>query len=99
MKLRGNSIGMLYAHLQSQVHPIRGMMVRVCSVWPTLSVWCVKFQIEGPSLFAIPSLYVRKFSRNVVGSSSFTGASNPGNDGSSVFRVAYSERLVRKISD
>ena len=32
---------------------LRGMM---CSVWPTLSVWCVKFQIEGPSLFAIPSL-------------------------------------------
>ena len=53
---RGNSIEMLYAHLQSQVHPIQGMMVRVCSVWPTLSVWCVKFQIEGPSLFAIPSL-------------------------------------------
>ena len=43
---------MLYAHLQSQVHPIQEMMVRVCSVWPTLSVWCVKFQIEGPSLFA-----------------------------------------------
>ena len=47
---------MLYAHLQSQVHPIQGMMVPVCSVWPTLRVWCVKFHIEGPSLFAIPSL-------------------------------------------
>ena len=23
------------------------MMVRVCSVWPTLSLWCKKFQIEG----------------------------------------------------
>ena len=29
-----------------------------------------------------------------VCSSSFTGASNPGNDGSSVFSVAYSKRLV-----
>ena len=30
--------------------------VRVCSVWPTLSIWSKKFHIEGPSLFAIPSL-------------------------------------------
>ena len=51
-----NCIQMLHAHLHSQVHPIQGMMVRVCSVWPTLRVWCTKFQIEGPSLFAIPSL-------------------------------------------
>ena len=47
---------MLYAHLHSQVHPIQQTMVYVCSVWPTLSVWCIKFPIEGPSLFAIPSL-------------------------------------------
>ena len=47
---------MLYAHLHSQVHPIQQTMVHVCSVWPTLSVWCIKFQIEGPLLFAIPSL-------------------------------------------
>ena len=87
---------MLYALLHSQVLPIQGMMVRVCSEWPTLSVLCVKFQIEGPSLFTIPShsktLFIspRKFNRNVLCSSSFTGASNPGNDGSSVFSVAYS---------
>ena len=47
---------MLYAYLYSQVHPIEGMMVRVCSVWPTLSLRCKKFEIEGPSLFAIASL-------------------------------------------
>ena len=78
-------------------------MVRVCSVWPTLSIWCVKFQIEGPSLFAIPSINYsetqRIFNTNVVCSSSFTGASNLGNDGSCVFSVAYSKHLVRKISD
>ena len=51
-----NCIQMLHAHLHSQVHPIQGMMVRVCSVWPTLRLWCTKFQIEGTSLFAIPSL-------------------------------------------
>ena len=45
---------MLYAYLHSQVRPIQGMMVSVCSVWPTLSIWCIKFGIEGPSLFAIP---------------------------------------------
>ena len=45
---------MSYAHLHSQVHPIQETMVHMCSVWPTLSVWCIKFQIEGPSLFAIP---------------------------------------------
>ena len=43
------------AHCQS-VHPIQEKMVRVCSVWPTLSIWCKEFHIEGPSLFAIPSL-------------------------------------------
>ena len=32
--------------------------------------------------------------RNVVCSSSFTGASNPGNDGARVFSVAYSTRTV-----
>ena len=42
-------------------------------------------------------IFPRKFNRNVVCSSSFTGASNPGNDGSSVFSVAYSKCLVRKI--
>ena len=47
---------MLYAHLHSHVHPIQETMVHVCSVCPTLSVWGIKFQIEGPSLFAIPSL-------------------------------------------
>ena len=30
---------------------------------------------------------------------SFTGAFNPGNDGASVFSVAYSKHLVHKISD
>ena len=47
---------MFDVYLRSQVRPIQGMMVRVCSVWPTLSIWCIKFGIEGPSLFAIPSL-------------------------------------------
>ena len=42
--------------LHSQTHPIQVLMVRLCSVWPTLSFWCIKFQIERPSLFAIPSL-------------------------------------------
>ena len=76
---------MLYAHLRSQVHPIQGMMVRVCSVWSTLPVWCLKFQVQGPSLFAIPSpivklcLFQSMLKRNVICSSSFTGASNPGN--------------------
>ena len=37
---------MLYVYLHSQVRPIQGMMVRVCSVWNTLSSWCVKFGIE-----------------------------------------------------
>ena len=41
---------------KAQGRTIQGMMVRLCSVWPTLSIWCKKFQIEGPSLFAIPSL-------------------------------------------
>ena len=36
---------------------------------------------------------------NVVSLSSFTVTSNPGNDGSSVFSVAYSKHLVHKISD
>ena len=36
---------------------------------------------------------------NVACLSSFTVASNPGNDGASVFSVAYSKRLVHKISD
>ena len=86
----------VYLHLQ--VRPIPGMMVRVCSVWPTLSIWCIKFQIEGPSLFAIPSLYSKTLfiseliELNVVCVSSFTGASNPRNDGASVFSV-------HKISD
>ena len=76
-------------------------MVQVCSVWPTLSIWCVKFQIEGPSLlpYLAYSETQRKFNTNVVCSSSFTGASNLGNDGSCVFSVAYSKHLVRKISD
>ena len=72
-------------------------MVRVCSVLPTLSIWC---QIEGPSLFAIPSktLFILELIElNVVCLSSFTGASNPGNDGASVFSVAYSKHLVHKI--
>ena len=75
-------------------------MVRVCSVWPTLPVWCIKFEVQGPSLFAIPSLIVKQsiLNGNVVCSSSFTAASNPGNDGASVFSVAYSTRLVHKIS-
>ena len=44
-------------------------------------------------------LFQSKLNINVICSSSFTGASNPGNDGSSVFSVAYSSRLVYKISD
>ena len=36
---------------------------------------------------------------NVVRLSSFTGTSNPRNDGSSVFSVAYSKHLVHKIWD
>ena len=36
---------------------------------------------------------------NAVWLSSFTGASNPRNDGASVFSVAYSKHLVHKISD
>ena len=36
---------------------------------------------------------------NDVCLSSFTGASNPRNDGASVFSVAYSKHLVHKISD
>ena len=35
---------------------------------------------------------------NAVWLSSFTGASNPRNDGASVFSVAYSKHLVHKIS-
>ena len=86
------------------MRPIQGMMIRLCSVWPTLSIWCIKFQIEGPSLFAIPSLYSKLFiseliELNVVCVSSFTGASNPRNDGAFVFSVAYSKHLVQKISD
>ena len=42
-------------YLHSHEHPIQGIMVRVCSVWPTLITWMKKFHIEGPSLFAIPS--------------------------------------------
>ena len=76
-------------------------MLRVCSVWPTLRVWCIKFQIEGPSLFAIPSLLFisELIELNVVCLSSFTGASNPRNDGASVVSVAYSKHLVHKIWD
>ena len=88
----------MYAYLHSQVRPIPGMMVRVCSVWPTLSIWCIKFQIEGPSLFAIPSIS-ELIELKVVCLSSFTGASNPRIDGASVFSVAYSKHLVHKISD
>ena len=80
------------------MHLIQVMMVCVCSVWPTLSIWCIKFQIERPSLFAIPSLFQSKLNRNVVGLSSFTGAFNPSNFGAFVFCVAYSKHLVHKIS-
>ena len=76
--------------------------MQVCSVWPTLSIWCIKFQIEGPSLFAIPSLcktlsISELIELNEVCLSSLTGASNPRNDGASVFSVAYSMHLVHKI--
>ena len=75
--------------------------MRLCSVWPTLSIWCKKFQIEGPSLFAIPkTLFISELIElKVVCLSSLTGAYNPRNDGAFVFSVAYSKHLVQKISD
>ena len=44
-------------------------------------------------------LFQGRLNRYVVCLSSLTDASNPRNDGSRVFSVAYSKRLVQKISD
>ena len=76
----------------------------VCSVWPTLSIWCIKFGIEGlhflPYVAYSKTLFISELIElNVVCLSSFTGASNLGNDGASVFSVAYSKHLVHKIWD
>ena len=93
---------MLYVYLRSQVRQSKEM-VRVCSVWPTLSIWCIKFQNDLhflPYLAYSKTLFISELIElNVVCLSSFTGASNPRNDGASVFLVAYSKHLVHKISD
>ena len=80
------------------------MKVLVCSEWPTLSIWCIKFEIEGPSLLPYlaysKTLFISELIElNVVCLSSFTGTSNLGNDDASVFSVAYSKHLVHKIWD
>ena len=91
---------MLYVYLHSQVRPILGMMVRVCSVWPTLSIWCIKFGIHFLQYVAYSkTLFISELIELNVCLSSFTGASNHGNDGASVFSVAYSKHLVHKIWD